>query len=1163
MICVYTPGSTDFSGNGLGPVAPMSCTVTETLNGEWELTLEHPLDETGKWHRLVEGCILRAPVPAAMTPGITMITQAMPEVRREIWKVRTNGSRLMLRSGTGTRYKIIGKYKNGTEVVLLEKTTSSWYKMLAPDGKQGYMSTDWLQYVRTEVTPGQGEAVNEVVEPRQLRDQPFRIYRVVPELSKITVYARHVFYDLMDNMIRKYEPSATTTGANVAQGIASGCLSEHDFTFYSDLDSTAEEVVFENVNPVDAILGDGGLVEKYGGELARDWFDVFLVKRVGSDTDVQIRQGKNLLGVSYDVDLTDVVTRIMPTGEDKDGNLLYLPEVYIDSPNIGNYPHPKWIHLAVSEAKEVTEGDEKKSKDQCYAEMRNAVQAEYDKGCDLPTVTLKVDFINCAETEEYRDYKPLQNIFLGDSVRVVAPRIGVEVSMRMTQYTYDCLTRKYTAMTLGTVADTLEGNTISARQLPSGIITGSKLAINSVGTGALQSGSVGALQIQMAAIQTAHIETAAITSALIAEAAINNAHIANAEITAAKIADATITAAQIARATITAACIADATITAAQIADASITAAKIALATITEANIAEAAIGTAQIADLAVTAAKIANATITSAKIAEATIQTAHIQDAAITRAKIALLAVDEAQIANLAVGTAKIRDAAISTAKIQDLAVTAAKIANATITNAQIANATIGTAQIALGAITTALIQQGAIGTAQIADGSITDAKIVELSANRITTGTLSVERLIIVGSEKSIVYTINEANGTPQLSQSTIDGGSLTQRSITADRIVAGAITAREIASATILANNIAAGAITTEKLAAEAVDASKIKAGSITTNHVASNFGATLDLSSNASIHSTITQNVDEAIGALEIGGVNLVENSSVHTLAADGADSYWIAADELEPGTTYTLSVREIVLTAGQAAGVTWKVVNRTDGTVHTSGLLDFTYGRQAVTFTLPNAEGNWALYLYAGVSGATTGVTVVFSKVKLEEGSVATSWSAAPEETSSAIGQIAGALEGLDEGLDGRVQAIIDALGLSEQYASAEDFLAALEDIELIRSELSQTDSDLTLTFNRLTAAESGLAQMFSYFQFGTDDGAPYLDMGSSASSVKMRLTNTRLSFVQAGTELAYFSDNKLYVTRLEAVEQISIGTSTNGYLDIVTTPTGVGFKWRS
>ena len=54
---------TDFSGNGLGVVTPMSCTVTETLNGEWELTLVHDIDERGKWTRLSEGCILRAPVP--------------------------------------------------------------------------------------------------------------------------------------------------------------------------------------------------------------------------------------------------------------------------------------------------------------------------------------------------------------------------------------------------------------------------------------------------------------------------------------------------------------------------------------------------------------------------------------------------------------------------------------------------------------------------------------------------------------------------------------------------------------------------------------------------------------------------------------------------------------------------------------------------------------------------------------------------------------------------------------------------------------------------------------------------------------------------------------------------------------------------------------------
>ena len=75
MICVYPADCTDFSTNGIGAVTPSSCTVTETLNGEWELTLTHPLDSTGKWQRLAEGCILRAPVPAAMTPQVKLAPQ--------------------------------------------------------------------------------------------------------------------------------------------------------------------------------------------------------------------------------------------------------------------------------------------------------------------------------------------------------------------------------------------------------------------------------------------------------------------------------------------------------------------------------------------------------------------------------------------------------------------------------------------------------------------------------------------------------------------------------------------------------------------------------------------------------------------------------------------------------------------------------------------------------------------------------------------------------------------------------------------------------------------------------------------------------------------------------------------------------------------------------
>lgn len=45
---------------------------------------------------------------------------------------------LRLRSGTGTKYKILGKYKKGKEVIVLDKTTSNWYEVTAPDGKHGY-----------------------------------------------------------------------------------------------------------------------------------------------------------------------------------------------------------------------------------------------------------------------------------------------------------------------------------------------------------------------------------------------------------------------------------------------------------------------------------------------------------------------------------------------------------------------------------------------------------------------------------------------------------------------------------------------------------------------------------------------------------------------------------------------------------------------------------------------------------------------------------------------------------------------------------------------------------------------------------------------------------------------------------------------------------------
>lgn len=844
MICVYPADCTDFSSNGLGAVLPMSCTVTETLNGEWELTLVHDIDERGKWTRLSEGCILRAPVPAAMTPSVDLVTQQYQTSSYDvqIYKITTRSGPLHLRSGTGTNYKILGKYKKGREVIVLNKTTSGWYEVTAPDGKHGYMASQYLTFQRTETQTVQINIGfrNQVIEPRQLREQPFRIYRVVPELDKVTVYARHIFYDLLDNMIKSLKPSPAAVGASVVQSLSGACLSNHDFSFYSDLTSTAEDVEWENVNPVEAMLGENGLVSKYGAELARDWYDVFLVKRVGNETDISIREKKNLTGISYDVDETDVVTRIMPTGEDTDGNILYLPELYLDSPNLNAYAHPKWIHLPVSEAKEVTEGDEPKSKAQCYAEMRKAAQAEFDAGCDLPTVTLKVDFVNCADAEEYKQYAALTDIFLGDSVRVVARRIGVEISMRMTQYTYDCLTRKYTSVTLGTAADTLEGSMISSRQLPSGVISGSKLAINSVGAGQLQSGSVGNLQVKMAAIQTAHIQDAAITKAKIAEATIGELNATAITAISAKIQE--LAAKNITTDELYAAL--------ATIAVAQITAANIEKANINWADIGELAAQIATIAQAQITTANINNANIDWVNIANLNAEIAKIAKAQITAANIESAAIDWAAIKDLNAAVAKIALAQLTTANINNAEIDWASIGQlqadiAKLVNANIQTADIDWAQIKDLAAGTAIIEKGVNGKLYVADLAVTEANMA----------TLTVGELIVKGADGCFYALSIAEDGTVTTEKKSVGDADISDNSVSGGKLIEKTITARELNVASIFADEALVGAITAANIDVSSLFAAEAFIAQLNA----------VDISGNESLRLVVDAAKDEALDA----------------------------------------------------------------------------------------------------------------------------------------------------------------------------------------------------------------------------------------------------------------------------------------------------------
>lgn len=61
MIQVYKKENTDFGSNGDMTIFPLTCILKAVLNGSWELTLTHPLDDEGRWKYLEEESVVCAP----------------------------------------------------------------------------------------------------------------------------------------------------------------------------------------------------------------------------------------------------------------------------------------------------------------------------------------------------------------------------------------------------------------------------------------------------------------------------------------------------------------------------------------------------------------------------------------------------------------------------------------------------------------------------------------------------------------------------------------------------------------------------------------------------------------------------------------------------------------------------------------------------------------------------------------------------------------------------------------------------------------------------------------------------------------------------------------------------------------------------------------------
>ena len=63
MIQIYAPGNTNFEKNGDVALQPSVCDLDMTLNGAWELEIEVPADELGKFRAVTTGAVIAVPTP--------------------------------------------------------------------------------------------------------------------------------------------------------------------------------------------------------------------------------------------------------------------------------------------------------------------------------------------------------------------------------------------------------------------------------------------------------------------------------------------------------------------------------------------------------------------------------------------------------------------------------------------------------------------------------------------------------------------------------------------------------------------------------------------------------------------------------------------------------------------------------------------------------------------------------------------------------------------------------------------------------------------------------------------------------------------------------------------------------------------------------------------
>lgn len=656
-IYVFGPNDADndYSSFGLvGALISTEATFTEAGNGDSSVSITCPIDEFGRYASLVKGNILLCPVPVRTTPEIqngSCVTTVWTYKVKPLDQLTSKKQRTLYKKQKGSsRLKIMNA--GDIVTVVLKPTSSSGseerWKVKSKYGT-GWIIPDGFELITEKKINNNANAIQEVQSPWSVQPQRFRIYEVEKTIDEVTVQARHISYDLLYNLTT-YKSDESVTLQTALDGVLNNCVnSDHGFTAYTNVANEQAGLAYDGKNPIDAMLDpEEGLCAKYKVNLIRDNDELFFLNDPGMNRGVKIAYGKNMTGVTYTQSDDQVSTRIMPVGENKDGTPLYLSdnpsERFVDSNNINNYPIIHAYRLDCDNCK-VGQKDSNGSKVTvavARARMRKQAEDLLKTGVDNPTIKMEVEFVNLGDTEEYNQFKNLENCFLYDYLIIQHSKQDINVTAQIQEIEWDILTDTMKKVTIGTVGETLANMGITTWQIPVGF-SGSKIANGTLGGGALREDAIATRHLQADSVNASVIAAHSITADRLDATTVNAMTI---EAVRAKINE--LVAGQITtdQLYVDLAAIAVAQITTANISNANIDWATIANLTAAIANIANAQIGSASIGT-----AQIKDAKIDWAKIYDLTADTAIISEGVGGKLYIARLAVTEANMTSLTVG--------------------------------------------------------------------------------------------------------------------------------------------------------------------------------------------------------------------------------------------------------------------------------------------------------------------------------------------------------------------------------------------------------------------------------------------------------------------------------------------------------------------------------